>query len=66
MPEGIFHPSLHWYDQDTVHDRLNSVGKSWAIYYGDVPQTLTMTHMWRQPHHFHKMTEFFSDTSGQK
>ena len=64
MPEGIFRPNLHWYDQDTVYDRLNDVGKTWAIYYGDVPQTLTMTHMWDQPLHFHKMGQFFTDASG--
>jgi phospholipase C len=45
MPEGIFHPNLHLYNQETVYDRLQDAGKSWAIYYGDVPQTLTMTHM---------------------
>ena len=64
MPEGIFHPNLHLYDQDTVYDRLNDVGKSWAIYYGDVPQTLTMTHMLSQPSHLHKMDQFFTDASG--
>lgn len=64
MPEGIFHPNLHLYDQDTVYDRLNGAGKSWAIYYGDVPQTLTMTHMLSQPAHFHKMDQFFRDASG--
>ena len=64
MPEGIFHPNLHLYDQETVYDRLNEAGKSWAIYYGDVPQTLTMTHMLSQPSHFHKMDQFFKDASG--
>jgi phospholipase C len=64
MPEGIFHPHLHWYDQETVYDRLNDAGKSWSIYYGDVPQTLTMTHMWDKPTHFHKMGQFFTDASG--
>jgi phospholipase C len=64
MPQGIFHPNPHLYDQDTVYDRLNDVGKSWTIYYGDVPQTLTMTHMLSQPTHFHKMDRFFTDASG--
>ncbi|HEY4378845.1 MAG TPA: alkaline phosphatase family protein [Acidobacteriaceae bacterium] len=64
MPEGIFHPNLHWYNQDTVYDRLDTAGKSWAIYYGDVPQTLTMTHMLGHPTHFHTMGKFFTDASG--
>lgn len=64
MPEGIFHPNLHWYDQETVYDRLGDAGRSWAIYYGDVAQTLTMTHMWGHPWHFQKMPQFFKDVRG--
>jgi len=52
MPEGIFHPNLHLYNQETVYDRLQDAGKKWAIYYGDVPQTLTMTHMLKYPLNF--------------
>ena len=64
MPEGIFHPNLHLYNQETVYDRLQDAGKNWAIYYGDVPQTLTMTHMLKYPSNFHKMPQFFTDASG--
>ena len=64
MPEGIFHPNLHLYNQETVYDRLQDAGKSWAIYRGDFPQTLTMTHMLKYPFHFHKMPQFFRDASG--
>src|SRR5581483_1789214 len=42
MPSGIFHPSLHLYDQPTVFQRLEEKNISWAIYYGDVPQSLLM------------------------
>src|SRR5215467_420657 len=64
MPEGIFHPNLHLYNQTTVYDQLQKAGKSWAIYYGDVPQTLTMTHMLKHPFKFHKMAQFFKDAKG--
>jgi phospholipase C len=64
MPEGIFHPNLHLYNEETVYDRLGDAGKSWAIYYGDVPQTLTMTHMLAHPLKFHKMPQFFTDAKG--
>jgi len=64
MPEGIFRPAIHLYDQDTVYDRLSAANKSWAIYFGDVPQTLTMIHMLEQPWHFHKMDAFLRDCSG--
>src|SRR5882757_7588689 len=64
MPEGIFHPHVHLYNQVTVYDQLQAAGKSWAIYYGDVPQTLTMTRMLKYPSNFHKMPQFFSDVKG--
>jgi phospholipase C len=66
MPEGIFHPNLNLYNQETVYDRLGDAGKSWAIYYGDVPQTLTMTHMLKHPFKFHKMPQFFTDAKGSE
>src|SRR5262249_49794071 len=44
MPEGIFHTNLHWYDQDTLYDRLNDRGRPWRIYAGDFPQSLLLTH----------------------
>ena len=64
MPQGIFHPNLHVYNQVTVYDQLQNAGKSWAIYYGDVPQTLTMTRMLKYPSNFHKMPQFFTDAKG--
>ncbi|HEX3374989.1 MAG TPA: alkaline phosphatase family protein [Edaphobacter sp.] len=66
MPEGIFHPNLHLYNQETVYDRLQDAGKSWAIYYGDVPQSLTMTHMLKYPLNFHKVPQFFTDAKGSE
>jgi phospholipase C len=44
MPAGIFHTDLHWYNQDTLYDRLNERGLSWNIYAGDFPQSLLFTH----------------------
>jgi phospholipase C len=64
MPQGIFHPNLHVYNQVTVYDQLQAAGKSWGIYYGDVPQTLTMTRMLQYPSNFHKMPQFFIDAKG--
>jgi hypothetical protein len=28
MPEGIFHPNLHLYNQETVYDRLETRGRA--------------------------------------
>jgi phospholipase C len=64
MPDGIFHPNLHLYNQDTIYDRLDAASKRWAIYYGDFPQSLTMTRLWDHPWHFHQMPQFFQDAKG--
>jgi phospholipase C len=64
MPEGIFHPNLHIYDQVTVYDRLEEQGKTWAIYYGDFPQSIVMTHQERYPFHYHHMDRFYADVTG--
>ena len=54
MPVGIFHPNLHLYNQDTLYDWLDTARekKGWAIYYGDVPQSLTMTYLCDHPTQF--------------
>jgi phospholipase C len=44
MPEGVFSPALHLYDQRTLYDELSAAGVSWRIYYGDVPQSWVLTH----------------------
>lgn len=63
MPEGV-HLNLHLWNQNTVYDRLQEQGRTWAIYFGDAPQTLAMTHMWKHPWHLHKMDRFFKDAKG--
>lgn len=44
MPEGDFDLNLHNYDQDTIYDRLNEKTITWKIYFGDVPQSLYLSH----------------------
>jgi phospholipase C len=44
MPEGVFNPNLHIYDQRTLYDELQQAGISWRFYYGDIPQSLVLTH----------------------
>ena len=64
MPSGqldgtIF--NIHLYDQETVYDRLQQAGRSWKIYYGDVPQSLVLVHQWSHPLNYRHMSEFYSD-----
>ena len=47
MPEGIFEPNIHWYNQTTLFDRLNDAKVDWRVYVGDAPLSLLFTHQWR-------------------
>jgi phospholipase C len=65
MPNGILDANLHWYDQITVYDRLNERNKPWAIYYGDIPQSLMLVNQ-LEPHNscnYKKMLNFYSDVA---
>jgi len=42
MPQGVFHPNLHKYDQPSVFRRLGEAGRSHRIYYGDFPLALLL------------------------
>jgi phospholipase C len=66
MPSGVFNQQWHFYDQTTVYDRLNDAGKSWRIYYGDVPQSLVLVHQWAPGNalRYHLMPAFFEDCRG--
>ena len=64
MPNGIFDPAIHLYDQPTVYQRLSEAGVSWSIYYGDVPQSIVMTEQAKYPTHYHPMSRFFTDAAG--
>jgi phospholipase C len=66
MPEGIFQPGIHIYDQTTVYELLGQAGISWAIYYGDFPQSLVMLHQLEHLDHYHKMDRFFADAAGEE
>ena len=44
MPEGLFSPGLHLYDQTTIFDLLHDAGKGFCVYYGDFPQSLVLLH----------------------
>jgi phospholipase C len=54
------------YTQHTIYDRLNDKGKSWRVYFGDVPQSLVLLRQ-RWPHnaiHYRQMDGFFADVQG--
>ena len=45
-PGSLFNPGLHIYNERTLYDELTDAGVPWRIYYGDVPQSLVLTHQW--------------------
>jgi len=46
-PGSLFNPGLHLYDERTLYDELSDAGVRWRIYFGDVPQSLVLTHQWQ-------------------
>jgi phospholipase C len=46
------------YLMDTIYNRLESVGRSWAIYFHDIAQSKTLTKLWTLADHFHFYDEF--------
>ena len=55
MPEGIFHPNLHRYDQPSVFRRLSEAGRSWSVYAGDFPLSLLLADQrttWAAGHYY--------------
>jgi phospholipase C len=67
--DSLRHPDLYLgYDQDTIYDRLNERGIPWRIYYGDIPQSLVLSHQRRAENstRYEFMDVFFSDAKGQE
>jgi hypothetical protein len=61
MPEGVFNPAIHLYDQRTLYDELDDAGVGWQIYYGDFAQSLLLTHQLGKLSHYRKLDRFASD-----
>jgi phospholipase C len=66
MPDPPFDLNLHLYNQDTIYDRLNARGIPWRIYYGDVPQSLVLTHQLhpRNASKYRRFERFFDKARG--
>jgi phospholipase C len=65
MPTSVAdtHLYLH-YRQDTIFDRLNERGIKWRVYFGDVPQSLVLSHQ-RRPKNalrYRLMRHFYANT----
>lgn len=68
MPDGVFHPHLHTYDQETIYDQLTRAGKSWKIYHSGMAQSMTLTRLLLSTNasNFSSMNNFFNDAGGRE
>ncbi len=59
-------PALfHAYDQTTFYDLLSTANINWRIYYGDIAQSLLLTHQLQHPGHYHHFDDdFVKDAAG--
>lgn len=50
------------YDKPTIFGRMRDKGKSWRIYYHDIPQTATLSDIWLEAvTHFRHFDDFLAD-----
>ena len=61
MPEGVFNPGVHLYDQRTLYDELADAHVDWRIYYGDFPQSLLMPHQLDKLDNYRKFDRWAAD-----
>jgi phospholipase C len=61
MPEGVFNPGLHLYNQRTLYDELDDAGIGWRIYHADFPQSLLMTRQLGKLDHYRKFDQWKAD-----
>ncbi|MDD2861386.1 MAG: alkaline phosphatase family protein [Acidiphilium sp.] len=62
-PGGLFSSKLHMYDQRTLYDELTEAGVPWRIYFGDVPQTLVLSHQWSHLDHYRRFGRWHADVA---
>lgn len=62
-PGGLFSSSLHLYNERTLYDELSDAGVPWRIYFGDVPQSLVMTHQFRHLGNYRRYKHWRDDVA---
>jgi phospholipase C len=49
------------YNMPTIYNRLTEKGRSWRIYYHDVPHSKLLYRLWSQSDNFHEISDFWDD-----
>ena len=64
---GGFVDNAPWqlpFTMKTVFNLLSEAGKSWGIYFHDIPQSATLSELWLDaPSHFHRYARFHDDVA---
>lgn len=63
MPNGVFDPNWHCYDQTTIYDRLCEKGIRWRIYHDGEAQSMVLLHQLLHLEHYSRMEHFFDDVA---
>jgi phospholipase C len=62
-PGGLFSSRFHLYDERTLYDELSAHGVDWRIYFGDVPQSLVLTHQLAHLGRYRRFRHFADDVA---
>ena len=65
-PGSLFNPNLHIYNERTLYDELTDAGVPWRIYFGDVPQSLVLTHQWHHLANYRAFKHWQADVQAGK
>jgi len=60
-PGSLFSSKLHLYNERTLYDELSDAGVPWRIYYGDVPQSLVLTHQFEHLGNYRRFGKWAGD-----
>ena len=60
-PGSLFSSKLHLYDERTLYDELHDAGVPWRIYFGDVPQSLVLTHQFKHLGSYRRFAHWHDD-----
>lgn len=68
MPEGVFAPNLHKYQQPSLFRRLREAERTHRIYFGDFPLSLLFQDQrtWRAARRFAPLARLFEDAAGRE
>jgi phospholipase C len=65
-PGSLFSAKFHLFGERTLYDELSHAGIDWRIYFGDVPQSLALSHQFRHLAHYRRFPHFAEDVTAGK